>query len=63
MPYDPSYGPLGRRGLPDDVAPAAVFLASTDARFMTGAELLLNGRMHAGEYVNVPGRFSTKPLA
>ena len=63
VPYDPSYGPLGRRGLPDDVAPAAVFLASEDARFMTGAELLLDGGMHAGEYVNVPGRFSTKPLA
>ena len=62
-PYDPSYGPLGRRGLPDDVAPAAVFLASDDARFMTGAELLLDGGMHAGEYVDVPGRFSTRPLA
>jgi 3alpha(or 20beta)-hydroxysteroid dehydrogenase len=56
--YDPEYGPLGRRGLPEDVAPAAVFLASEESAFITGTELLIDGGMQAGEYVDVPGRFS-----
>ena len=59
-PYDPERGPLGRRGLPDDVAPAAVFLASPEARFITGTELLMDGGMYAGEHVSVPGRFSIR---
>lgn len=61
LPYDPAYGPLGRRGLPNDVAPAAVFLASAEARFITGTELLIDGGMYAGEYVAVPGRFTIPP--
>jgi 3alpha(or 20beta)-hydroxysteroid dehydrogenase len=59
--YDPEIGPLGRRGLPDDVAPAAVFLASDESGFMTGTELLIDGGMRAGDYVDVPGRFSRQP--
>jgi NAD(P)-dependent dehydrogenase (short-subunit alcohol dehydrogenase family) len=35
--------PLGRIGTPDDIAGAAVFLASGDSRFMTGADLVLDG--------------------
>jgi 3-oxoacyl-[acyl-carrier protein] reductase len=35
--------PLGRWGTPDDVAGAAVFLASADAAFMTGQTLLVGG--------------------
>lgn len=35
--------PLGRWGTPDDVARAAVFLASADAAFLTGQTLLVNG--------------------
>jgi 3-oxoacyl-[acyl-carrier protein] reductase len=35
--------PLGRWGTPDDVAAAAVFLASDDARFLTGQTLLVGG--------------------
>ena len=37
--------PLGRIGSPDEVASAAAFLASTDASFITGAELAVDGGM------------------
>jgi 3-oxoacyl-[acyl-carrier protein] reductase len=35
--------PLGRWGTPEDVASAAVFLASAEAGFLTGSTLLVNG--------------------
>lgn len=35
--------PLGRWGTPDDVAAAAVFLASDDAAFLTGQMIIVNG--------------------
>jgi 3-oxoacyl-[acyl-carrier protein] reductase len=35
--------PLGRIGQPQDIAPAAVFLASTDAAWITGETLLIAG--------------------
>jgi hypothetical protein len=35
--------PLGRVGDPDDVAGAAVFLASSDASFFAGTELFIDG--------------------
>lgn len=34
---------IGRTGTPDEVAKAAVFLASEESSFMTGADLLLDG--------------------
>jgi len=35
--------PLGRLGTPEDVARAALFLASNEAEFLTGATMLVNG--------------------
>ncbi|MBV9510459.1 MAG: glucose 1-dehydrogenase [Caulobacteraceae bacterium] len=39
--------PLGRIGAPGDVADAVVYLASDESRFMTGAELKLDGGISA----------------
>jgi NAD(P)-dependent dehydrogenase (short-subunit alcohol dehydrogenase family) len=35
--------PLGRLGMPDDLAKAAVFLASDDSAYVTGIELFVDG--------------------
>ncbi len=35
--------PMGRMGQPDEIASAALFIASTDASFMTGHTLVLDG--------------------
>jgi 3-oxoacyl-[acyl-carrier protein] reductase len=37
--------PMARLGLPDDVAPAAIYLASTEAAYVTGQTLHVNGGM------------------
>ncbi len=39
--------PLGRIGTPDEVAAAALFLASDEAAFITGTELILDGGLSA----------------
>ncbi|MBU6408087.1 MAG: SDR family oxidoreductase [Alphaproteobacteria bacterium] len=40
--------PMGRLGEPEEVADAVAFLASCDARFVTGAELIVDGGMIVG---------------
>ena len=40
---DSTSNPLGRRGEPEDIAHAALFLASPMASFMTGQTLVVNG--------------------
>jgi 3-oxoacyl-[acyl-carrier protein] reductase len=42
--------PLGRPGTPDDVAGAALFLASADAAFVTGHVLLVDGGWSVGKF-------------
>src|ERR1051325_954180 len=41
-----AHTPLGRIGQPADIAPAVVFLASDDARWVTGETLTLAGGLH-----------------
>ncbi|MGB8383967.1 MAG: SDR family oxidoreductase, partial [Dermatophilaceae bacterium] len=55
-PAHPMYGvrdhiPLGRIGQPNDIAPCAVFLASDESSYMTGANLVIDG----GWSVVLPG--------
>ena len=38
---------IGRSGLPSDIAEAVLFLASDDARFITGTEVVVDGGMTA----------------
>ncbi len=40
--------PVGRVGVPEDVAAAILFLASTDAGFINGASLVVDGGLTAG---------------
>jgi NAD(P)-dependent dehydrogenase (short-subunit alcohol dehydrogenase family) len=40
--------PLGRIGVAEDVANAAVFLASDESSFCTGTTLVVDGGMRAG---------------
>ena len=39
--------PLGRIGEPDDIAYAVLYLASDEAKFVTGAELKVDGGISA----------------
>ena len=40
--------PIGHAGMPADIAAGVVFLASDDARFITGTELIIDGGVMAG---------------
>jgi NAD(P)-dependent dehydrogenase (short-subunit alcohol dehydrogenase family) len=40
--------PMGRKGVPADVAYASLFLCSDEANYITGAEISIDGGMYAG---------------
>ena len=48
--------PLGRIGLTEDVALAAVFLASDEASYITGQDLLVDGGLTDSVFQGIPGR-------
>jgi len=52
--------PLGRIGYPDDVSGAAVFLASDDARYITGVDLLVDGGFVPSKFMHVPGKYQPR---
>ena len=37
--------PIGKKGLPDDIAAGILYLASDDSRYVTGSELVIDGGM------------------
>ena len=43
--------PLGRRGLPVEVAHAVLYLASDESRYVTGTDLVVDGGVAAGRHV------------
>lgn len=46
--------PLGRIGLPEDIAAAVVYLASPAASYVNGAEILVDGGLSQSLFQNVP---------
>ncbi|CAG2120244.1 unnamed protein product, partial [Medioppia subpectinata] len=53
----PKYTPLGRVGQPLDIARAVAFLASTDAHFITGANVVVDGGAVFNSVTpNIPGK-------
>jgi 3-oxoacyl-[acyl-carrier protein] reductase len=53
--------PLGRSGVPADIAAAALFLASDDSAWMTGELLLVDGGGHLQRYPDLPGILAGLP--
>ena len=44
------YIPMGRPGEPEDIADVIAFLASDDARYMTGQTITVDGGLVVGRY-------------
>jgi 3alpha(or 20beta)-hydroxysteroid dehydrogenase len=53
--------PIPRRAELSELAGAVLFFASDDSTYCTGTELVVDGGLHAGMYVDVPGLFAASP--
>ncbi len=53
--------PILRPAEVSEIAGAVLYFASDDSTYCTGTELVVDGGLHAGMYVDVPGMFSTSP--
>jgi len=51
--------PLGRRGVPDEVAHAVLYLASDESSYVTGTDLVIDGGIAAGR--RTPSRPAGRP--
>ena len=49
--------PMGRLGLPEEIAAAYAYLASADAGYTTGQNLIIDGGNHATVFINPQGSF------
>lgn len=49
--------PMGRLGMPEEIAAAYAYLASADAAYTTGQNLIIDGGNHATVFVNPVGSF------
>lgn len=49
--------PMGRLGLPEEIAAAYAYLASDDAGYTTGQNLVIDGGNHATVFINPVGSF------
>ncbi|MFM8894328.1 MAG: SDR family NAD(P)-dependent oxidoreductase [Actinomycetales bacterium] len=49
--------PMGRLGLPEEIAAAYAYLASSDAGYTTGQNLIIDGGNHATVFINPQGSF------
>ncbi len=45
----PSVQPIPKAGVPEDIARAALYLASDDSEFVTGTHLVVDRRDHRGQ--------------
>jgi hypothetical protein len=44
----PKIQPIPKAGLPEDIAPAALYLASDDSEFVTGTHIVVDGGITVG---------------
>ena len=62
MQYSCAHTPLPRLGTSQNVAHAALFPASGEATFITGAVVMVNGGWTTNQRFSCPARFAIVPI-